>query len=214
MSCGLQNTRQKSKQLVKVGSSRLQVFCRVDGLKKNFKITEKYPQQSVFLSILQAQVCNFTQKVLHCTCFPVNFLKLFSKAILQMISLPLPLSTELACLFKTPDFEDSNLSSILCPLGSRFAFSTSTTRKRGSNFFCTYSSSPKLMQGGVKTLGLETFFVITSLRYIPADTDVFNTSSERLKKVTTSYNQIRRCQAVWKKTSDLRRLEHVLFTSP
>ena len=131
-----------------------------------------------------------------------------------MISLPLPLSTELACLFKTPDFEDSNLSSILCPLGSKFAFSTSTTRKRGSNFFCTYSSSPKLMQGGVKTLGLETFFVITSLRYIPADTDVFNTSSERLKKVTTSYNQIRRCQAVWKKTSDLRRLEHVLFTSP
>ena len=50
-------------------------------------------------------------------------------------------------------------------------------------------------------------------RLIPADTDVFKTSSGRLKKVTTSYDQTRRRQDVWKKTSDLRRLEDVLFTS-
>ena len=45
--------------------------------------------------------------------------------------------------------------------------------------------------------------------YIPADTDVFETSSGRFKKVTTSYDQTRRCHHVWKKTSDLRRLEDV-----
>ena len=48
---------------------------------------------------------------------------------------------------------------------------------------------------------------------IPADTDVFKTSSGRLKKVTTSYDQTRRRQNVWKKTSDLGSLEDVLFTS-
>ena len=50
------------------------------------------------------------------------------------------------------------------------------------------------------------------LKYVqgyPADTDVFKTSSGRLKKVTTSYNQTRRRHDVWKKTSDLRRLEDV-----
>ena len=47
---------------------------------------------------------------------------------------------------------------------------------------------------------------------IPADTDVFKTSSERLKKVTTSYNQTRH-RHVWKKTLDLRRFEDVWFTS-
>ena len=36
---------------------------------------------------------------------------------------------------------------------------------------------------------------------IPADTDVFKTSSGRLKKVTTSYDQTRRRHDVWKKTS-------------
>ena len=53
------------------------------------------------------------------------------------------------------------------------------------------------------------------LRYtdIPADTDVFKTSSGRLKKVTTSYDQTRRLHDVWQKTSDLRRLEDVWFTS-
>ena len=48
---------------------------------------------------------------------------------------------------------------------------------------------------------------------VPADTDVFKTSSGRLKKVTTSYDQTRRRQDVWKKTPDLGRLEDVLFTS-
>ena len=43
----------------------------------------------------------------------------------------------------------------------------------------------------------------------PADTDVFMTSSGRLKKVTTSCDQTRRRHDVWKKTSDLRRLEDV-----
>ena len=53
----------------------------------------------------------------------------------------------------------------------------------------------------------------------PADTDVFKTSSGRLKKVTTSCDQTRRRQDVWKKTriydvlktSDLCRLKDVQF---
>ena len=53
----------------------------------------------------------------------------------------------------------------------------------------------------------------------PADKDVFNTSSGRLKKVTTSYDQTS-CHDVWKrrwiydvlKMSDLRRSKDVLFT--
>ena len=47
----------------------------------------------------------------------------------------------------------------------------------------------------------------------PADTDVFKTSSGRLEKVTTSYDQTRRRHDVLQKTSDLRRLEDVRFTS-
>ena len=47
----------------------------------------------------------------------------------------------------------------------------------------------------------------------PADTDVLKTSSGRVKKVTTSHDQTRRRHDVWKKTSDLRRLEDVLKTS-
>ena len=47
----------------------------------------------------------------------------------------------------------------------------------------------------------------------PAYTDAFKTSSGRLKKVTTSYDQTRRRNNVWKKMSDLRRLEDVWFTS-
>ena len=42
-----------------------------------------------------------------------------------------------------------------------------------------------------------------------ADTDVFKTSSGRLEKVTTSYDQARHRQDVWKKTWDLQRLEDV-----
>ena len=49
--------------------------------------------------------------------------------------------------------------------------------------------------------------------FIPADTDVFKTSSGRLKKVTTSYDQTRHRQDVWKKTSNLWRLEDVWFTT-
>ena len=48
----------------------------------------------------------------------------------------------------------------------------------------------------------------------PADTDVFKMFSGRLKEVTTSYKQTRRCQDVWKKSSNLRRLKDVLFTLP
>ena len=54
------------------------------------------------------------------------------------------------------------------------------------------------------------------LKYVsnyPVDTDVFKTSSVRLKKVTTSYDQTRRRKNVWKKTSDLRLVEDALFTS-
>ena len=50
-------------------------------------------------------------------------------------------------------------------------------------------------------------FVNFSVLPIPADTDVFKSSSGRLKKVATSSDQTRRHQDVWKKTSDLRRLE-------
>ena len=46
----------------------------------------------------------------------------------------------------------------------------------------------------------------------PVDTDVFKASSGHLKKVTTSYDKTRR-QDIWKKKSDLRRLEDVLFSS-
>ena len=56
---------------------------------------------------------------------------------------------------------------------------------------------------------LTSWFFLT----IPADTDVFKTSSGRLKKVTTSYDQTRRRYDVWKMTSDLRLLEDVWFTS-
>ena len=48
---------------------------------------------------------------------------------------------------------------------------------------------------------------------LPVDTDSFKTSSGRLEKVTTSYDQTRRCHDVWKKTSDLWHLEDVWFTS-
>ena len=46
---------------------------------------------------------------------------------------------------------------------------------------------------------------------IPAETDVFKTSSGCLKKVTTSYYQTRLGHDFWQKTSDLRRLEVVQF---
>ena len=51
------------------------------------------------------------------------------------------------------------------------------------------------------------------MRAYPVDTDVFKTSSGRLKKVTTSCDQTRRRQGVLQKGSDLRRLEGVRFTS-
>ena len=55
-----------------------------------------------------------------------------------------------------------------------------------------------------------TLFQIAKVKTIyPADTDVFKTSSGRLKKVTTSCDQTRRRHNVWKKTSHLRRLEDV-----
>ena len=47
----------------------------------------------------------------------------------------------------------------------------------------------------------------------PVDTDVFKTSSGRLKKVTKSCDQTRRRQDVLQKTSDLRRLEDFQFTT-
>ena len=65
------------------------------------------------------------------------------------------------------------------------------------------------------------FFLIQSIGSIinPADTDVFKTSSGRLKKVTTSYDQTRRRHdgsnryRIYDvlKMSDLRRLENVQF---
>ena len=55
-------------------------------------------------------------------------------------------------------------------------------------------------------------FEIKAILKFPTDTDVFKMSSGRLKKnVTSSYDQTRRCHHVWKKTSDLRRLEDVWF---
>ena len=64
---------------------------------------------------------------------------------------------------------------------------------------------------GITTMA---FFLLADTFFtFPADTDVFKTSFERLKKVTTSYDQIRRRHDIWKKTSDLRRLEDAWFTS-
>ena len=54
-------------------------------------------------------------------------------------------------------------------------------------------------------------FILKGIAY-PADTDVFKTSSGRLKKVAMSYHQTRRRQDVWKKMLDLWRLEDVWFT--
>ena len=64
-----------------------------------------------------------------------------------------------------------------------------------------------------ETNKLEVMDKIEEKTTIPVDTDVFKTSSGRLKKVTTSYDQTRRRQDVWKKRSDLRRLEDVIFTT-
>ena len=49
----------------------------------------------------------------------------------------------------------------------------------------------------------------SKIDFNPADTDVIKTSSGRLKKVTTSYDQTRRLQDIWQMTSDLRHLEDV-----
>ena len=48
---------------------------------------------------------------------------------------------------------------------------------------------------------------------LPVHTDFFKTSSGRLKKVTTSYDQTRHRHDVWKRMSDLERLEDIWFTS-
>ena len=54
---------------------------------------------------------------------------------------------------------------------------------------------------------------VSTVDFDPAYTDVFRTSSGRLEKVTKSYDQTRRLHNVRQKTSDLRRLEDLLFTS-
>ena len=54
-------------------------------------------------------------------------------------------------------------------------------------------------------------FENNSLIVKPLPTQPTQMSSRRLKKVTTSYDQTRRHHNVWKKTSDLRRLEDVWF---
>ena len=67
----------------------------------------------------------------------VNFVNVFRAAILQIMFVQPLLSTSLAGSLKrtTLAFEDSKFSSLFSPLGSRFLFSTSTTRKYGSNNF-------------------------------------------------------------------------------
>ena len=55
--------------------------------------------------------------------------------------------------------------------------------------------------------------VLKSILPIPSGHDIFKTSSGHFKKVTTSYDQARRRQDVWKKKSNLRRLEDVQFTT-
>ena len=70
----------------------------------------------------------------------------------------------------------------------------------------------------IRALG-EFYFVKPNL--YQADADVFKTSSGRLEKVTTSHDQTRHLHDVWKKTSDLRllktsdlrHLEDVKFTT-
>ena len=59
----------------------------------------------------------------------------------------------------------------------------------------------------------EKFSLECFINYNPAEIDVFKTSSRCLKNVMTSCDQTRRRQDVLQKTSDLRRLEDVRFTS-
>ena len=56
-------------------------------------------------------------------------------------------------------------------------------------------------------------YIQEKLLYLPSGHRRLKTSSGRLEKVTTSYDQTRRRQDVWRKTSDLRRLEDVGFTT-
>ena len=79
----------------------------------------------------------------------------------------------------------------------------------GSNISSAYRiSSLKIITWSVD---LET--LIGSRDSNSISTQPTQTSSGRLKKVTTSYYQTRRRHDVWKITSDLRRLEDVWFTS-
>ena len=50
-------------------------------------------------------------------------------------------------------------------------------------------------------------------KLLPGNTDVFKTSSGRLEKVTTSYDQTRRRHEVLQKMSDLRHLDDVWFST-
>ena len=58
----------------------------------------------------------------------------------------------------------------------------------------------------------ENNWIVSEKWNVSENTDVFETSSGRLKKVTTSCHQTRRLHNVWKKTSDLRCLEDIWFT--
>ena len=59
-----------------------------------------------------------------------------------------------------------------------------------------------------------TSYMIYDFNVICYVTQPTQTSSGRLKKVTTSFDQTRRRQDIWQKTSDLRLLEDVRFMSP
>ena len=93
-----------------------------------------------------------------------------------------------------------------------------TDKKISVNFFTNSSSlsssqNESFVNTSKKTESSILNLSISALFYIPADTDVFRTSSGRLQKVTTSYDQTRRLHDIWQKTSDLQRLEEVQFTS-
>ena len=99
------------------------------------------------------------------------------------------------------------------PLTERDKKNATTSKLKNCDvilIFFVFGQSGAIRKADSRSMVCKTFIFINSN---PADTDVFNTSSGRLKKVTTSYDQTRRHCDVWKKTSKLRRLEDVWLTS-
>ena len=93
-----------------------------------------------------------------------------------------------------------------------------------SSILTWWVTSSNLRVTGLNLQFASSYPLVTSLNLRvedPANTDAFKASSGRLKKVTKSFDQTKRRHNIWKwrriynvlKTSDLRRLEDVQFTT-